>query len=388
MFNNKSTKRKKISNPDILIKTPHEKEFGLFDSVFHEVSNAIAIISNEQQKNTPVIMDVNHHFELVTGYQFDDIKGRHLYDFLAESLSKSNQYIIESALKSRQTAVLSCPWIKNNGDIIKLNMTIRPFSGDNSGSRFICVLREINNTNYTRDKAAKEIKQNLISAMHHNFKTPLNGILGYSEVIMSELMGPIGQESYKNYAQDIHGAGQDLLHLIDNLLDLKELETGEFDLHEENFILKDMISECFKKLSLEAEKNNITLIYNNKLKDIIRIFGDKSRLQQVIHSLLTNALKFTASGGKIIITTEQGNGGFCLISCEDNGSGMSSQQLAKAFCHDTHLSNIYSSPTVGIGFGLSYVRQIIEKHQGTVSIISSVDQGTKVTLDLPPERLN
>ena len=61
--------------------------------------------------------------------------------------------------------------------------------------------------------------------MHHNFKTPLNGILGYSEVIMSEMLGPIGESTYKEYASDIHGAGQELLELIDSLLELKELET-------------------------------------------------------------------------------------------------------------------------------------------------------------------
>ncbi len=385
-FNNQTEKRRKISDPDILAASRFETEFGLFDSVFHEVSNAIAIISHEHENQPPEILDINHHFELITGYRFDEIRGRSLYDFLAKRGSRPIRHVMEKALKSRQAAVLFCPWENKKGNILDIDMTIRPFNSDDKGSKFICVLRENNSESNIRNNAAKEIKRNLLSAMHHNFKTPLNGILGYSEVIMSEMMGPIGQESYKNYAQDIHGAGKDLLRLIDNLLELKELETTEFSLQEETFDVKDMISQCLKKISGEAQKNEIYLSCIID-PDFPQLFGDKSRLQQVIHSLLTNALKFTGAGGKITISASRDRDGNFQINCEDNGAGMSSQQLAKVFCHDTHLSNIYSNPTVGIGFGLSYVKQLIEKHSGTVSIISSVGKGTTVTLHLPAERL-
>ncbi|VAV89396.1 hypothetical protein MNBD_ALPHA01-2020 [hydrothermal vent metagenome] len=386
MFNNQTANRRKISDPDILTASRFEAEFGLFDSVFHEVSNAIAIISYEDKSHPPEILDINHHFELVTGYRFDEIQGRSLYDFLAEKQSRPIRHVIEKALKSRQAAVLFCPWENKKGNIIDIDMTIRPFNSDDRQSRFICVLRENNSNSNLRDNAAREIKRNLLSAMHHNFKTPLNGILGYSEVIMSEMMGPIGQESYKSYAQDIHGAGKDLLQLIDNLLELKELETTEFSLQEEKFAVTDMISECLKKVSADARKNDIRLSCEIGA-DFPDLFGDKSRLQQVIHSLLANALKFTGAGGEITITANRDQDGNCQINCEDNGVGMPSQQLAKVFCHDTHLSNIYSNPTVGIGFGLSYVKQLVEKHNGTVSIISSVGKGTTVTLHLPAERL-
>jgi len=377
---------KENAKPHIISASRFEKEFGLFDSVFHEVSNAIVIISNENKNRPPEILDINHHFELITGYQFNEISGQNLYDFLAEEHFCTNQHIIEKTLGSRQAAVLFCPWKNKNGKILNIDMTIRPYDSRDAGSKFICVLRENNSDSNIKDKAAKETKKNLLAAMHHNFKTPLNGILGYSEVIMSEMMGPIGQKSYKKYARDIHGAGKDLLQLIDNLLELKELETTEFKLQEEKFPLASMISECLKKVSVEAKKSDIHL--SSRIDpNSPNLFGDKSRLQQVIHSLLTNSLKFTLPGGKIIITALQNPDGACMINCEDNGAGMPSQQLAKAFCHDTHLSDIYSNPTVGIGFGLSYVKQVVEKHNGTVSIISSVGRGTTVTLYLPAERL-
>jgi len=377
----------KISDPDILTGSRDEKEFGLFDSVFHEVSNAIVIISTEQKGRPPVIRDVNHHFELVTGYHLAEICNRNFYDFLELSPASPHRHVIDKALQSRQTAILFCPWLDSAGRKIEINMTLRPFSSDDDCSRFICVLRENNSLNNHRNKAAREIKRNLLAAMHHNFRTPLTGILGYSEVIMTEMLGPVGQDSYREYARDIHGAGQDLLNLIDNLLELKELETTEFELHEEDFTVADMVGRCLEKISADAKAQNITL---NSVIDpaAISLYGDKSRLQQAIHSLLTNALKFTPDGGRITVAVARDRDGSCLISCEDNGAGMPPQQLAKVFCHDTHLSNIYSNPTVGIGFGLSYVKQLIEKHDGTVSIISSVGRGTTVTLYLPPERLS
>ncbi len=392
LFDNPTPEGEKISTPDLLADACHQKEFGhkkefgLFDSVFHEVSNAIAIISRDTQDHSPVITDINHHFELVTGYQLDEIFGHNLYEFLAPTQSGANRHVIKQALTSRQAAILFCPWITKDGRLLEIDMTIRPFTSDDKGSRFICVLRESNDENNSRDNAAREIKRNLLAAMHHNFKTPLNGILGYSEVIMTEMLGPIGQESYKEYAHDIHGAGQDLLQLIDNLLELKELETAEFALREEKFSLADMIAECLGKIAPEAGKGGVQLCHHIA-PEIVGLFGDKSRLQQVLHSLLTNALKFTPSGGKIAITARRDKDGCCLISCTDDGAGMPSQQLAKVFCHDTHLSNIYSTPTTGIGFGLSYVKQLIEKHDGTVSIISAPGKGTTVTLYLPAERL-
>ena len=213
-----------ISDPDILTGSRYEQEFGLFDSVFHEVSNAIVIIARDSESQSPVISDVNHHFELVTGHTLEHIRSKNLYDFLGDNSTSPDRQIIEQVIHSRQSAVFFCPWITATGKVLDINMTIRPFTSEEDDSRFICVLRENKPENKSRDQAAREIKRNLLAAMHHNFRTPLNGILGYSEVIMTEMLGPVGQDSYRDYARDIHGAGQDLLQLIDNLLELKELE--------------------------------------------------------------------------------------------------------------------------------------------------------------------
>lgn len=358
-------------------------ENGLFNVVFNEVSDAIILLTIDPEKDTPIINDINYHFEMVTGYSFHDIRKKPLFDFFHKN---TEQHLIYDALKNRKSAFLHCNFICANKQIINMNMTVRPYNGDLTSSRFICVFRMNKDGVQIKDEAARDIKQKLLAAMHHNFKTPLNGILGYSEVIMTEMLGPIGKDTYKEYASDIHGAGQELLELIDNLLELKELETTEFELHEEDFDLVNLLKDCIHKYKDEAHKKNVTIEVSYILNfPLFR--GDKERLQRSVDSIINNALKFTAKEGKITIRLYKDSEGNGVISCKDNGKGMTPQEVAKAFSDDTQLDNIYSDPCTGIGFGISYVQKLIEKHGGSLSIISAPEEGTNINLNLPKSRL-
>lgn len=358
-------------------------ENGLFNVVFNEVSDAIILLSIDPEKDIPVINDINYHFEMVTGYSFHDIRKKPLFDFFHEN---TEQHIIYDALKNRKSAFLHCNFICSNKQILNLNMTVRPYNGDKTESRFICVFRMNKDGIQLKDEAARDIKQKLLAAMHHNFKTPLNGILGYSEVIMTEMLGPIGRNSYKEYASDIHGAGKELLELIDSLLELKELETTEFELHEEEFDLIKLLKDCIHKFQEDAIKKNITVEVSYVL-NFPKFHGDRTRLVKSLESIIDNAMKFTPAGGKIIVGLTADQNGNCVISCKDNGKGMTPQEVTKAFSNDTQLDDIYSDPSTGIGFGLSYVQKLIEKHGGSLSIISAPGEGTSLNINLPKTRL-
>ncbi|MDG1709447.1 MAG: HAMP domain-containing sensor histidine kinase [Emcibacteraceae bacterium] len=359
-------------------------ENGLFNVVFNEVSDAIILLSIDPEKDMPVINDINYHFEMVTGYSFHEIRKQPLFDFLKDN---SEQHIIYDALKNRKSAFIHCDFVCANKQILKMNLTVRPYNGDQTESRFICVFRMNKNNVQVKDEAARDIKQKLLAAMHHNFKTPLNGILGYSEVIMSEMLGPIGEDTYKEYASDIHGAGQELLELINSLLELKELETTEFELHEEKFDLIDLLKECVNKFKAHALKKNVTVEVSYIL-NFPMFLGDRSRLQKSIESIIDNAIKFTPNGGTINTSLRTDQSGNCVITCKDNGKGMTPQEITKAFSSDTQLDDIYSDPCTGIGFGISYVQKLIEKHDGSLSIISAPGEGTSLNLNLPKNRLD
>lgn len=358
-------------------------ENGLFNVVFNEVSDAIILLSIDTEKDIPVINDINYHFEMITGFSFRDVRNKPLFNFFHENFE---QHIIYDALKNRKSAFIHCDFISASGHILNMNMTVRPYNGDVTSSRFICVFRMNKDNTQLKDDAARDIKQKLLAAMHHNFRTPLNGILGYSEVIMTEMLGPIGKNTYKEYASDIHGAGQELLSLIDSLLELKELETTEFELHEETFDLITLLKECVNKFKEETMKKNVRVEVSYIL-NFPDFYGDRTRLKKSIESVIDNAVKFTLPDGKITVSLYADGAGNAVISCADNGKGMTPQEISKAFSNDTQLDNIYSDPCTGIGFGISYVKKLIEKHDGSLSIISAPNEGSKINLNLPKSRL-
>lgn len=359
-------------------------ENGLFNVVFNEVSDAIILLSIDPDKDIPIIDDINYHFEMVTGHSFQEVRNKPLFNYFHNNFE---HHTIYDALKNRKSAYIHYDFICANNQIHSMNMTVRPYNGDIDASRFICVFRLNKDHVQANDEAAREIKQKLLAAMHHNFKTPLNGILGYSEVIMTEMLGPIGKSTYKEYASDIHGAGQELLELIDSLLELKELETTEFELHEENFDLIKLMKDCVVKFKDDATKKNI-VVEISYILNFPDFFGDRTRLQKTIESIIDNAVKFTPAEGKISVSLSTDTSGNCIISCADNGKGMTPQEITKAFSNNTQLDDIYSDPCTGIGFGISYVKKIIEKHEGSVSIISAPGDGTRLNLNLPNTRLN
>jgi signal transduction histidine kinase len=358
-----------------------EQDFGLFDSVFHEVSDAIIIIASDIN-GCPIIEDVNHQFEVITDHELSEIHGNNLFNFLQMKNAPYQQEVIGDAIKNRQTAVITCEWQKDDLCMMNINLTLRPFNNEGENNRFICILREEKTDEQIRNEAAKEIKGKLLAAMNHKFRTPLNGILGFSEIIMTEMLGPIDKERYKDYAKNIHGAGQDLLTLINNLLDLQALESPELDLHEEKIEVNDLVKKSCEPFNEEAKIREIELSSQICEKEPI-ITADKGRMEIVMSCLLDNALKFTNKGGEIKLTSEKQKDGGCIITCSDNGHGMLPQQVAKAFSHDTHLADIYNNPSTGIGYGLAYVKKIIERHNGSVTIISAVGEGTSVSLHLP-----
>ena len=358
---------------------------GLFDSVFHEVNDAIAIVMVTEDNNGPVVIDANHEFEQLTGYWVDEVTDMDLLKLLDDTAADTRP-ILEEAFEERQTAVVNSPCVHKDGNPLPLNITVRPITAEKDINRFICVLRPQGSEDSHVAAAAREAKRKLLAAMHHTFRTPLNGILGFSEIIKDELLGPVGQDSYKQYAKDIHGAGQDMLQLIDHLLDLKKLELAELELSEESFDLAELLGECLDSLREDAQKADVKLS-RYICRDLPNVNGDRVRFRKIITSLLFNALKFTPSGNRVMLKARLNEGGTLIISCQDEGTGMRPQQVAKAFSHDNQFSDIYADPNTGLGFGLPYVKKMIEQHNGTVSIASRYGQGTTVNLHLPASRL-
>ncbi|MCR4282133.1 MAG: ATP-binding protein, partial [Bauldia sp.] len=177
-----------------------------------------------------------------------------------------------------------------------------------------------------RAEEANLAKSRFLATMSHELRTPLNAILGFSEIIKNEVLGPIGNESYKDYAVDIHASGQHLLNLINEILDLSRIEAGRYELSEEPVNLARVAEECVHILQLRAKAKNIT-ISEQYVRDLPRLWADDRAVRQIVLNLLSNAIKFTPSGGEVEIKVGWTTGGGQFLSVKDNGPGIPQEEI-------------------------------------------------------------
>ena len=234
-------------------------------------------------------------------------------------------------------------------------------------------------------EAANRAKTYFLANMSHELRTPLNAILGFSEMIKYEMLGKIEEPRYRVYADDIYSSGTLLLEIINDILDMSKIEAGELSLVEEVVDIDEATSACFKIMSGRAERNRITLKKQISL-DCPDLFGDGTRLRQLLLNLLSNAVKFTPEGGKVVVTAGVNENSQIEISVEDNGIGIPEEkvlEVLKPFIQvDSHLTRQHE----GTGLGLPLSKTLMELHSGELILESRLNQGTKVTLVFPKNR--
>ena len=181
--------------------------------------------------------------------------------------------------------------------------------------------KSISDESRRRAEEANLAKSRFLATMSHELRTPLNAILGFSEVMKNEVLGPIGNASYKDYAGDIHSSGQHLLNLINEILDLSRIEAGRYELYEEPVNLAVVVEECRHLMQLRASNKGITVDENYE-RGMPRLWADDRAVRQIALNLLSNAIKFTPTGGEITVLVGRTEGGGQFLSIRDNGPGI------------------------------------------------------------------
>jgi signal transduction histidine kinase len=233
-------------------------------------------------------------------------------------------------------------------------------------------------------EAANRTKSEFLANMSHELRTPLNAIIGFSEVIQKAIVGPLS-ERYRGYGTDIFDSGTHLLELINEILDLSKLEAGQFELHEEDIDLGEVIEASMRLVRPQAEKSKVRLSKAID-EDFSWIRADDRRMRQILINLLANAVKFTPEGGKIRVSSFRMNAGLA-IAVSDTGIGMASEEVPKALEKFGQIDSRISRRHAGTGLGLPLAKHLIELHGGTLTIKSEVNVGTTVTIVLPQERI-
>lgn len=233
--------------------------------------------------------------------------------------------------------------------------------------------------------AANKAKSQFLAAMSHELRTPLNAVIGFSEILTMEALGPLGNARYLEYARDIRGSGAHLLALINDILDLSRLDEGRADLEEQNIELADLIGATLRMMQGHAATAEVVLERSISPRPP-RLRGDKRRLQQVLINLVSNAVKFTPAGGKVIVRAFRA-GAELAIAVEDNGIGIAARDIPKAFERFSQIDSSLSRKYEGTGLGLPLSRQLVTMHGGRLVLESELNVGTTVTIFLPPERI-
>jgi signal transduction histidine kinase len=232
---------------------------------------------------------------------------------------------------------------------------------------------------------ANKMKAAFLAAMSHELKTPLNAVLGFSEIIRDEVLGPIGHEAYREYAGDIHMSGTRLLSVINDVLDVSRLEGGLVTIEARSENMLD-VAEAAIKLArgITRDQRRIEIAVP---ADMPPLQVDPRRLAQALGNLLANALKFTPPAGQVCLAVRlQPDGGVHLL-VEDTGIGMAQETIAAALEPFRQLDGSLARRFEGAGLGLSIAKALAELHGGALSVQSAVGEGTTVTIALPAGRV-
>jgi signal transduction histidine kinase len=222
--------------------------------------------------------------------------------------------------------------------------------------------------------------------MSHELRTPLNAIIGFSDAINAEIFGPMENQKYASYVDDIHASGQHLLALINDLLDVSAIEAGKINLIEEEISIASIVETSLQFVRPLADNGSISL-ETDMATDLPLLKADRRRVTQVLINLLSNAVKFTNAGGTVTTTARIEDGKELNLSVTDTGIGMDESELAKAMTKFGQIETALTNKNEGTGLGLPLTKGLVELHQGHFTIESEKGKGTMVRVTFPNHRL-
>jgi two-component system, cell cycle sensor histidine kinase DivJ len=228
---------------------------------------------------------------------------------------------------------------------------------------------------------ADAAKTRFLATMSHELRTPLNAIIGFSEMIAQEETLALDATRRREYAQLINDSGQHLLSVVNGILDMSKMEAGNFEISPEPFAPRAGLMSCCNLLALKAREGGVDLIVNAP-QDLPGMTGDPRAFKQIVLNLVSNAIKFTERGGKVVVSADV-EGTQMVVRVADTGVGIAAEDLKRIGHPFFQAGTTYQRRHEGTGLGLSIVKSLVELHSGELTVQSKVDEGTTVTVALP-----
>ena len=275
---------------------------------------------------------------------------------------------------------------------IWVDMRCRPLDrdGENDSEReVVAAIRDVTERK-TQEQAvegareeaerANAAKSRFLATMSHELRTPLNAIIGFSEMLAHEETMQLDKARRHEYATLIGESGHHLLSVVNGILDMSKIESGNFEITPEPFAPAPVIGTCCDLMALRARESGIDIVCS--VSDLPDIVADKRAVKQILINLLSNAIKFTQRGGKITVSAER-DAAHVTFSVKDNGVGIGEDDLRHVGDPFFQVRTAYDRTHDGTGLGLSIVKGLVELHGGDVTIRSRLGAGTIVAVRLP-----
>jgi len=286
---------------------------------------------------------------------------------------------------------------KLNGevDFIWVEMRCRPLepsspAAASSEAEVVAVMRDVTDRkiqeqalDLARNAAeqADAAKTRFLATMSHELRTPLNAIIGFSEMIVREEALKLDAARRREYAQLIYDSGQHLLSVVNGILDMSKMESGNFEISPEPFAPRAALVNCCDLLALKARERGIDLV-TDAPRDLPAVTGDPRAFRQIVLNLVFNAIKFTERGGKVTVSAAA-EGSRLVLRVTDNGVGIAPDDLKRIGDPFFQAGKTYQRRHEGTGLGLSIVKSLVGLHSGEMTVQSKIGEGTTVTVALP-----
>ncbi|MEW6451204.1 MAG: PAS domain-containing sensor histidine kinase [Pseudomonadota bacterium] len=352
--------------------------------------------------NNGAVLFVSPAAETLFGVKVSQLHGHRLFDrvhvadrpayltALADAAALGEARSVEFRVRCDDEAASP----KVNVQFIWVEMRCRPLDHaagnvDGKSHEVVAVMRDVTERK-TQEQAVEEAraeaekanaaKGRFLATMSHELRTPLNAIIGFSDMLKQEEAMRLDQARRHEYANLINESGTHLLSVVNGILDMSKMETGDFEITPEPFQPAPVIQSCCDLLALKARENSLDLV--TKLDDLPEIIADKRAFKQILINLLSNAMKFTDRGGRVTVSAKT-EGNVMMVAFEDTGVGISPEDLRKVGQPFFQARGAYDRRHDGTGLGVSIVQGLVMLHGGSMDIASRVGEGTRVTVRLP-----
>ena len=374
-----------------ILQRERDDAISLMTSIF-EVSEVGIIVTDQSGR----IVRINDSFIRIYGWSRDELINADVISLVTpderELARKNHDEFIRTGVRSSGELKI----IRKNGSIANALFTTATLELSQKRRFQVTTVMDITMRKQMEEslRLAKEqadtanrAKSTFLANMSHELRTPLNAIIGFSEMMIKETFGALGHAKYKEYLGDIHVSAGHLLEIINEVLDMSKIEAGRIELDEHEVDIQELIKSVTRMMASRAFGSN--LILNVEIhENLPNLYADQRLIRQVLINIVTNAVKFSRSGGKIDISAYTLDDGRMQIAVTDEGVGIPKEKIKQAMEPFGQVSDrAENSDHQGTGLGLPLAKAMVELHDGMLRLESDIGEGTKVFISFPAYRL-